>query len=88
MKFRHFEPITHTLIARGIGGQHMNGTGSRGDLDYAKRLARSWLLADRTGIVSIDIYRHERAVSWRDLQSLATVTLDDEDACASSEKGE
>ena len=78
-KFQHFEPTTHTLIARGIGGEHKSGTGSRGDLDYAKSLARNWLLADRTGIASIDIYRYcPNGPSWRDLEPLATVTLDDE----------
>jgi hypothetical protein len=74
--------VTHVLIIRNAAGKHINGTVSRGDLDYAKRLAHSCLRVDQTGtrtFASIDIFQYDRNVSWRELQSLATVTLNDEE---------
>jgi hypothetical protein len=70
--------MTHTLIVRNAEGKHINGTGSRGDLAYAKSLAGSYLRIDRTGAAAIDIYTYNPAVPWQELQPLATVTLDDE----------
>jgi hypothetical protein len=70
---------THVLIVRDGEGKHINGTGSRGDLTYAKGLAYSYLRIDLTGLAaSIDIFRYDPTVSWLDLQPLTTVTLDDE----------
>jgi hypothetical protein len=71
--------IAYTLIICNAAGEHINGTGSRGGLDYARKLARSCLHTDRTGRASsVDIYTYDPAVSWQQLQPLATVTLDDE----------
>lgn len=71
--------VAYTLIVRNAEGEHINGTGSRGDLAYAKKMAASYLRIDRTGkAASIDIYTYDRAVSWQQLHPLATVTLDDE----------
>ncbi len=71
--------IAFTLIVRDAAEEHINGTGSRGGLDYAKRLAQSCLRIDLTGrAASVDIYAYDPAVSWRQLQPLITVSLDDE----------
>lgn len=70
--------VTHTLIVRNAEGAHINGTGSRGDLAYAARLARSYLRIDRRGAASIDVYRNDRTLHGPELQPLTTVTLDDE----------
>jgi hypothetical protein len=71
--------IAYVLIVRNAAEEHINGTGSRGDLDYARKLAQSCLRTDRTGMAaSIEIYRYDLVVSWKNLQPLTTVTLDDE----------
>ena len=71
--------IAYTLIICNAAGERINGTGSRGGLDYAKRLAQSCLRTDLMGrAASVDIYAYDRAVPWQQLQPLATVTLDDE----------
>lgn len=71
--------IAYTLIIRNAEGEHINGTGSRGGLDYAKKLGQSCLRNDLFHrAASVDIYAYDPSVSWRDLQPLATVTLDDE----------
>jgi hypothetical protein len=71
--------VAYTLIARDAAGRHISGTGSKGDLGYAKGLAYSWLRTDLTKqSASIDIYAYDPKISWRDLQPLCTVTLDDE----------
>ena len=71
--------IAYTLIIRNAADDHINGTGSRGGLDYAKKLARSYLRTDLTGrAASVNIYPYNPKVPWRQVQPLATVTLDDE----------
>ena len=71
--------VAFTLIVRDGSDNHINGTGSRGDLGYAKKLAQSCLRTDRTGrAASVEIYSHDPAVPWQQLQPLATVSLDDE----------
>jgi hypothetical protein len=70
--------VTHTLIVRNAEGAHINGTGSRGDLEYAKKLARSYLRIDQRGAASIEVYQYDPAMPWQELHPLATVTLDDE----------
>lgn len=71
--------IAYTLIIRNAADERINGTGSRGGLDYAKRLARSCLRTDLTGrAASVEIYPYDPSVSWQRLSPLTTVTLDDE----------
>lgn len=71
--------IAYTLIVRNAQDEHIDGTCSRGGLDYAKKLAQNYLRIDITGrAASVEIYAYDPSVSWRDLQPLATVTLDDE----------
>lgn len=71
--------VAYALIVRDAASRHIGGTGSKGDLGYAKGLAYSMLRTDLTQTyASIDIYTHDPRISWRDLQPLATVTLDDE----------
>lgn len=80
VKLSSFDPTTHVLIVRNADGKHINGTGSRGDLSYAEGLARSFLRIDRTGVAAlIEIFRYDRTISWRELQPLAVVILDDEE---------
>lgn len=71
--------IAYTLIVRNAQGEHINGTGSRGGLEYAKKSAQNYLRIDITRqAASVEIYAYDKAVPWRDLQPLTTVTLDDE----------
>lgn len=69
--------VTHTLIVRNAEGGHINGTGSRGDLDYARKLALSYLRIDRAGAASIDIHPYDKNRPWHEFYKLCTVTLDD-----------
>jgi hypothetical protein len=70
-------PTTHALIIKNAAGQHINGTSSRGDIDYACQFARSILRLYHEA-ASIDIYRYDPNIHWRELQPITTVTLDDE----------
>ena len=80
MKLSSFDPVNFVLIVRNADGSKINGTGSRGNVDYARKLAASYLRIDLTGAAaSIDIYAYDPQISWQELQPLCTVTLDDEE---------
>ena len=81
-KLFSFDSVNWVLIVRNAGGAHINGTGSRGGLEYAKGLAYSMLRVDQTGtrtFASIEIYSYQKDKPWQELQPLCTVTLDDEE---------
>jgi hypothetical protein len=83
-KLSSFDPINWVLIARDASGDHINGMGSRGDLEYARSLAYSFLRTDRLGAATIDIYQ-KVDIPWQNLQPVVTVSLDDDEGVEDGE---
>jgi hypothetical protein len=85
LKLSSFDPVNWVLIARNAAGEKVGSMASRGDVEYASRLAYSLLRLDRSGFyATVDIYPYLNdgvVYPWQEPEpesSLVSVSLDDE----------